>query len=400
MLKTLLWSACILLNVGVRAAASPPVTLRVATFNVEDLRTTDLVPEPNSKARAIVSLIREVRPNVILLNEVAYDMPGAPGFAEGSAPGQNGERIAKMLAAAGCDIPYRAFSAPTNTGVPSGFDLDNNGAVVTAFPSPATADPVTGTIPRPSADAIAYGNDCWGFGTFPGQYGMTLLVDARLTIETEKVRTFQRLPWDYVSGAFLPTNADGTDWFSVEEKAVARLSSKSMWDVPILLPNGRTVHFLCSHPTPPAFDGPEMRNKKRNYDEIRLLADYIDGQPYLVDDNDTPGGLPQDALFVILGDLNADPDKGDSFKNPIKNVLLANRRVNRSVVPVSDRPMDGLDPDDTSTFKLRVDYCLPSVEMAVGKSGILRAAVSGVSAPSDHFPVWVDLTVPGPPPAP
>lgn len=392
--------AAALATLPVSPVPEAPVTLRVATFNVQDLRTTDLAPEPSTRAKALVSIIREIRPNIILLNEVTFDIPGAPGFVEGATAGTNGTRIAEMLAAAGCDIRYAAYSAPTNTGVPSGFDLDNNGAVVTTYPAPAPADAITGAYPPPPPEAVQYANDCWGFGTFPGQYGMVLLVDTRLTIDTANTRTFQRLPWDYVSGAFLPTNPDNTEWFSAEEKAVARLSSKSHWDVPVSLPNGRTLHVICSHPTPPAFDGPEMRNKKRNYDEIRLIADYIDSQPYIVDDNDQPGGLPQDALFVVLGDLNADPDEGDSFKNPIKNVLLANRRISRESAPVSDIPLPGLDPDDTSTFKLRVDYCLPSIGIDVLKSGVFRGKVSGVPDPSDHFPVWIDINVPPPPEGP
>jgi hypothetical protein len=44
-----------------------------------------------------------------------------------------------------------------------------------------------------------------------------------------------------------------------EELEVFRLSSKSHWDVPIVI-GRKTVHFLVSHPTPPVFDGPEDRN--------------------------------------------------------------------------------------------------------------------------------------------
>ncbi len=383
-----------------------PVTLRVATFNVQDLRTADLTPKPSARAKAIVSIIRAVRPNIILLNEVAYDTPPATPPAassgDGEASGKNGTRLADLLSASGGDIRYIAFAAPTNTGVPSGFDLDNNGTIVTAFPEPEPADPITGHYPPASPEAVAYAGDCWGFGTFPGQYGMVLLVDSRLTIDLARVRTFQRLPWDYVTGAFLPSDPAGkpgnTDWFTPEEKAAARLSSKSHWDVPVALPNGRVLHLLCSHPTPPVFDGPEMRNKKRNYDEIRLVADYIDGQPYLVDDLDQPGGLEEDAPFVILGDLNADPDEGDSFKNPIKNILFSNRRISRAPshppVPVADVPVPGLDADDTATFGLRVDYCLPSTDINIVGSGVFRTSESAApSAPSDHFPVWLDITV-------
>ena len=61
-----------------------------------------------------------------------------------------------------------------------------------------------------------------------------------------------------------------------QEQAVLRLSCKIHWDVPVQI-GSETVHFLVSHPTPPAFDGPEDRNGRRNHDEIRFWADYIPG---------------------------------------------------------------------------------------------------------------------------
>ena len=58
-------------------------------------------------------------------------------------------------------------------------------------------------------------------------------------------------------GALLPDDPateEPADWFTPEELAVVRLSSKSHWDVPIKV-GLHTVHFLVSHPTPPVFDG-------------------------------------------------------------------------------------------------------------------------------------------------
>ena len=52
------------------------------------------------------------------------------------------------------------------------------------------------------------------------------------------------------------------------------LSSKSHWDVPVRIGNV-TLHLLASHPTPPAFDGAEDRNGRRNHDEIRFWSDYL-----------------------------------------------------------------------------------------------------------------------------
>ena len=82
-------------------------------------------------------------------------------------------------------------------------------------------------------------------------------------------------------GALLPDDPATpapADWYSPEELAVFRLSSKSHWDLPIDI-DGRTVHFLVSHPTPPVFDGPEDRNGTRNFDEIRFWADYVTPGP-------------------------------------------------------------------------------------------------------------------------
>lgn len=385
---------------AILAHTSGPVTLRVATFNVEDVRTTDLQDPEHPRLKQIAEVIQRVRPNIILLNELAYDQPGAPGFVEGEPAGQNALRFINtflITPQSGIEpIRFKPFTAPTNTGLSSGFDLDNDGTTATIYTYPAPSGPDGKPTDLPP-DARAYGNDCWGFGGFPGQYGMALLVDERLEILTDQIRTFQRLPWDYVSGAFIPAKPDGTNWFTPEELAVARLSSKSHWDVPVKLPNGEILHILCSHPTPPAFDGPEGRNKKRNHDEIRFWRDYIENAPYIVDDNNTPGGLRRGDLFVILGDLNADPIDGDSFKNPIKTQLLSSSRINTEFTPQADVDLSaqGLDPTDTAMFKLRVDYVLPAAGIEVLRSGIWRTPPANSSVfPSDHFPVWADLVVP------
>lgn len=388
------------------AAGSPAQSIRVATFNLEDVRTLDVLDGNSPRLRRLAEVIQRLRPNVILLNEIAYDMPGGPDVPQGQ-PGQNARRFADYYLglpqtddlASGPDlIRYEAFMAPTNTGVPSGFDLDNDGEAVSTFPSPARAG-----ADLPEADlqkARAFGNDCWGFGTFPGQYGMALLVDSRLKIKADQARTFRKLPWSYMDAAALPADAQGKPWYSEEEAKYVRLSSKSHWDVPVELPGGAVVHFLCSHPTPPAFDGPEQRNKKRNHDEIRFWADYVnDTGGYIVDDAGVGGGLSRAASFVVLGDLNADPERGDSFRNPILNQLGSVKRLNLSFVPRAEVPpgQPGPGSANTSAFGLRVDYVLPSKDLAVERGGVWTAPPSGTEKfPSDHFPVWVEFVVPRP----
>ncbi len=438
-----------------RATHEPsPVVLRVATFNIQDVRREAIESGQDERLQQIASIIQDLRPNIILLNEIAYDpasdpaMPGAGGGGGGG--GENAQLFLDRYlhtrqggaASTGLEPPtandesrpllrYRAFMAPVNTGMPSGFDLNNDGQTVTT----PSADALTPSKPgepgaRPSEEALAYAEDCWGFGTFPGQYGMALLVDERLELLSNQVRTFRLLPWDYLPGAMLPgpqiaapanapattpgvanaSTASGKPWFDAEELKVARLSSKSHWDVPVKLPNGVTLHVLCAHPTPPAFDGPEERNRRRNHDEIRLLADYINAEHYLVDDRNVPGGLPDGAPFIILGDLNADPDatKGNAIDNPVEKFLFSTPRVNADVTPTADARVEGLDDDDTAMFKMRVDYVLPSRDLAVLAAGVRRnpampgalpalespsAAGAPARFPSDHFPVWMDLRI-------
>lgn len=393
-------AACLLSTL----ALAQDVALRVATFNVEDIRTSDLTDAANPRLRALAEVIQRLRPNVILLNEIAYDMPGAPGWRDGDKPGQNAARFVELyLSVPQADglvpIRYTPFMAPVNSGVASGFDLDKDGTVTTSYPNPPPSGPDGSPSPQ-TAEGRAYGNDCWGFGTFPGQYGMALLVGEPLEIVAAEVRTFQRLPWDYVPGAFLPTDEHGKPWYTPEQKALFRLSSKSHWDVPVKVPNGAVIHFLCSHPTPPAFDGPEMRNRKRNHDEIRFWADYVSNAPYIVDDTGREGGLTPYVNFVILGDLNADPEKGNSWKDPIRTALGSIGRLELPPAPRADLDVPGLSPTDTAMFKMRVDYVLPCKELVVRSSGVYRAVPAARAAsrvfPSDHFPVWVDLVVPQP----
>src|SRR5699024_10680776 len=182
--------------------------------------------------------------------------------------------------------PY-AFTAPVNTGVPSGHDLNRDGTVGGA-------------------------DDAWGFGQFPGQYGMVIL--SRYPILTEQVRTFQNLRC-----AVMPSNLMPTEYYGDEISGVLRLSSKSHWDVPVRI-GGSTLHVLASHPTPPSFDGPEKRNQRRNHDEIRLWADYLSPgrrSRWIVDDAGNRGGLAPDDQLVILGDMDAAPVHGDPWPGAI-----------------------------------------------------------------------------------
>ena len=325
-------------------------------------------------------------------------MPGVPtNEPEGSNARRFVERYLAVAQAAGVEpIRYRVVMLPSNTGQASGLDLDNSGEAATSYPRPRPSSP-DGSSPSQTQEGRAFGNDSWGFGTYPGQYAMALLVDERLQIMDDQVRSFRLLPWSAMPDARRPMTEDGQSWYSDDEWQAMRLSSKSHWDVPVRLPNGAMLHFLCSHPTPPAFDGPEGRNKARNHDEIRFWDDYLDNRAWIAADDGRIGGLERGRRFVILGDLNADPNKGNDIGDPIGR-LLRNPRIQNMPAPLHQRPVEGLDPTDTADFGLRVDYVIPSRRLGILRSGVwtIEPAPRGgsVGFPSDHFPVWAEFLVP------
>jgi hypothetical protein len=350
------------------------------------VRTEDLLSGNSPRLREIARLISQLHPDIILLNEIDYDQPTD---STGSG-GVNGRRFAQhyLASADSGSIRYRAFMAPTNTGLASGFDLDHNGEIVSTPP-----------VPHPASNGDpagrAYGGDAWGFGMYPGQYAFTILISDRFTIDKAAVRTFQHFRWSQLPEPMKPHDPESGDaWYAPDVWAEFPLSSKTHVDVPILLDGSTVLHVLASHPTPPAFDGPEGRNRRRNHDEIRFWSYYLGDSSFIVDDQGRHGGLAPSERFVIVGDLNADPDEGGSLDNPIGSYLLADPRVNAEFVPTGSVAIDDLDPDDTARWGLRVDYVLPSTGTTVIDGGILRSTTDPSNPPSDHFPVWLDVEVP------
>ena len=388
-------------TVAAPAAAHGGSDVRFSTFNASLNRgaagalRADLSTPGNAQARTIAEIVQRTRPDVLLINEFDYDPQAAQLFQDNYlSVSQNG---AKPVG-----YPYR-FIAPSNTGIASGFDLNNDGAVVT----------------QPGAPG--YGDDALGFGAFPGQFGM--VVYSRYPIDKDRVRTFQNFRWKDMPGALLPddpaTSAPG-DFYSQQELAVFRLSSKSHWDLPIRV-GGQTVHFLVSHPTPPVFDGAEDRNGRRNFDEIRFWADYVrpGSGRYIYDDEGHRGGLLPGSQFVIAGDQNSDPFDGDSIAGAAQQ-LLDHRWINARFTPSSAGAAEAsalqggantthrTNPaQDTADFadtpgpgNLRADYVLPSFGLDVRGGGVFWPVASDPLSrltgtfpfpSSDHRLVWLDL---------
>ncbi|MCC5826930.1 endonuclease/exonuclease/phosphatase family protein [Alkalimonas sp.] len=362
--------------------------IRVATFNVsmeagnylpagqhgdQSVLIERLATGTEPQIQAIARIIQLTRPDIILLTEFDYIASPAQGL---TAFMENYLAISQQ-GALPIDYPY-FFYTEVNSGQPSPFDLNRDG------------------------NASGIGADAWGFGFYPGQYGMLVL--SRYPIIQNEVRTFRHFKWKDMPGHLRASLADGSAWYEAEAWNQFPLSSKSHWDIPILV-EGKHLHLFASHPTPPVFDGPEQRNAKRNHDEIRFWVDYIStGQgDYFYDDNGRTGGFNSSAPFVILGDLNASPVEGEAIKAGIQRLLdhpaiQDPRPVSRGGAQHSlNNPHAA---QHTAAWRMRADYVLPSkAGIKVLSSGVFWPAadeqdyrlVQQRGTSSDHRLVWVDL---------
>jgi hypothetical protein len=384
-------------------------SVRFATFNASLNRSNagdlgaELAVPGSAQPATVAEIIQRAQPEVLLLNEFDYDPQALADFQTNYLEvSQNG--------AAPIHFDY-SFIAPSNTGVPSGFDYDNR-------------------------FGVGGPNDAYGFGFFPGQFGMAVL--SMYPIDEDAIRTFQLFKWKDMPGALLPDDPntpEPADWYTPgPELDSFRLSSKSHWDVPIEI-GGKTVHFLVSHPTPPVFDDPPAFpagvdfNGRRNHDEIRFWADYVgpgrNTGRYIYDDDGVHGGLKPGEMFVIAGDQNSDPLDGDSIPGSAQ-LLLDHPLVNSKVTPssegaveqaalqggandahLSDPAFDTADFNDAAPGNLRADYVLPRKNLRIVDAGVfwplsddpLFPLVGLFNDPvpfgfpsSDHRLVWIDVS--------
>lgn len=364
--------------------------IRVATFNVALDRNQpgQLALElqlGSAQARNIARILQHIRPDIVLLNE--FDHDGAR-FDDGHL-----RQFCQDYLACGeqaLDYRYR-YLVPTNTGVLAPLSLQQQG------------------LPRLPQDGL-------GFGAFHGQYGMAVL--SRFPLVLEQARSFRHFLWRDMPNAKLPQTTAGA-YYRSEVLDILPVSSKNHLDLPVRLPNGRTLHLLACHPAPPIDEGAERRNSCRNHDELRLWHDYIrpDHSAYLYDDAGRYGGLAPGRDFVVLGDLNADPLDGDGYRDAIQR-LLQEPRLNSGVALGSLRPAarggydlklrhsrQGSPKYWTHSQGLRLDYVLPSAELNAITSGVYWPAPNKAHAAlfwnkrgwperrasSDHRIVWVDI---------
>ncbi len=341
------------------ASAAGAETVRVATFATglgaegPGLLLRDIVEERDPKIDAVAATIAEAAPDILVLQDIDWDLGGATLGA-----------LADRIAEAGPDYPHR-FALKPNSGLPTPFDLDGDGHR---------------GGPR----------DRQGYGAFTGAGGMAIL--SRYPIDAEGATDLSGLLWRDLPGAIPPD-------LPAEVAAIQRLSSVGHWIVPVETPAGRLT-LLAWHATPPVFDGPQDRNGRRNRDEAALWLRLLDG---------ALDAAPPARPFVLVGLANLDPEDGEGRRGALK-ALLADPRL-RDPRPVSAGAAEAADPGqagdpalDTADFgeatgNLRLDYLLPSADLAISGSGVvwpepgtrLAARLGPAADRPAHRLVWVDL---------
>jgi hypothetical protein len=340
---------------GVGGGGTTPQTLTVAQFNLREFSTDKLIDPADEQASAAAEVIARFKPDIISINELQFDiqglptasMPGAPsGTTYGNFNGNgddNTKRLADRIAAID---PEATYSNTLLTIGNSGFYWEGDDLGLDWY------------ILR-------------GWGEWRGRHNTGIL--SRYPILYDQVRVITDVAWD-----------------SLPENNIALMKSETGIDVPPGFPvfekslnvvpvqvGEQVIYVVLLHPVAPAFD---PINVYRNSDELRALAMFLDGT--------LPGvePLPEGAKFFVVGDLNADPDEGDSLPGAIQRIiehpLLAvsypagagtkgqNGEYNSylSGCGHDDGTMVG-DPADR--WQMQLDYVLPSATIGLAKSSIL-----------------------------
>ncbi|MEP4198447.1 MAG: endonuclease/exonuclease/phosphatase family protein [Aliishimia sp.] len=293
----------------------------------------DLQRDKDAQIAAVVDIIARAQPDILVVQGIDWDLSN---FALSA--------FASRIKAAGLALPHQ-FSAKPNRGIPSGFDLNDNGRL---------GDP---------QDAI-------GYGQFTGQNGIAVL--ARAPIAHDEILDFTQMLWSDLPRALLPYPGQPT-----RLSDVMPLSSTNHWLVPIDTGNQGRVWIGGFGATTPVFDGPEDRNGRRNHDETLFWTHLLDGTL----PNTAPKGL------ILTGNANLDPKRGDGRQDAIRS-LLAHPNM-QDPKPNHNGDTATVDFGEDSAGKLRVGYVLPDQNWDIVASGIEWSEDSGDA--SRHRLVWVDV---------
>jgi hypothetical protein len=275
---------------GGGAPQTGPLRLRVGHFNIRECSTDKIINPQDEELTAAAEVIARFAPDIVDINELQYDienlpvagMPGVPmpavqGAFDGGA--QNARRLADRVQANNPDAQYN--DTLTTLGN-SGFYWQGDTLGESSF------------VLR-------------GWGEWRGRHNTGVL--SRYPILRDQVRIITDFAWEDLPGNSIAAMTAAT---GIAVPSGFPLFEKSLNIIPIQVEE-HVLYLVLLHPVPPAF---EAINPYRNHDELLGLSLFLQGA--------LPGvePLPADAKYIVMGDLNADPEDGDgSIAGAIEQVI-------------------------------------------------------------------------------
>lgn len=375
-------------DAGTADAGPVQFTVRFGHYNIKELSTDKLVNEDDDQVNSAVQVIARFSPDIIDINEIQYDirntptrgLPGAPSsstYGDFGDEAQNGQRLADRVAAADPSVTYTETMMFLGN---SGFYWEHD-------------------------DLNSYSYVLRGWGEWKGRFATAVL--SRYPILHDQVRVIADFAWEDMPGNLISRMHDE---IGLDVPSGFPLFEKSLNIVPIEI-HGQVIYLVLLHPTASPAELDQI-NPYRNHDELVALNLFINGE--------LPGveALPDDAKFIISGDLNADPDPedGDGLSGPIQD-LLANPRITvhfahgagtRGRHGEYNTYLGGCGNDDGETvanprthMQMQLDYQLPSIALgAPVDNGVFfpnfeyaRHDFDLACHASDHRFVWADYAL-------
>lgn len=325
----------------------------------------------DSTAQQLAASLQQTRPDVVVLTGIDVDAAGATLDALRSQYLEQGQDGGKPI-----DYQY-SFAPQTNSGVPSGADLDGDGTVGSA-------------------------DDALGHGDFEGQGSLAVL--SRLPIDRTAVRTFSDLLWkDLPDGHFAAAG------YSALAASTLPLQSTSLWDIPLDI-DGSGLHLLATSATPA--EGADGADEHRQADQLSFLTGYARGSSSLSgihDDQGRTGPLAPHSRVVVAGALGGDADQDTTGSEPIQQLLTGLEQDDKAptwgsteprALPTGSLgdPLRKLLADSARATRAgaggdgRLDYVLPSSGLTLSSAGLEPATSSRETGASTRL-VWTTLAL-------
>ncbi len=250
--------------------------INVLHYNIKELDSRK-IREKDQSLMSSIKLLKEIPFDILSLNEIQYDFPGIP-YESFITRGQNLVLIGQLLG--GSLKGWPQLFHPGNTGVNARKRDDG-----TYFPD------LKKLVARSYADPI-------NFGVFPGQYatGGVSRFPVKEVHYIHKIIWKDAFPKRVLSsykdahGNPLPKNMPLFDKVFIH----ATLDVK-----------GQDLHLILLHTVPSFnFGNQNSVNIVRNSDQLRFLKSYLEGKRLGSESNSE--GLPLNAPFIVMGDLNVD----------------------------------------------------------------------------------------------